>query len=186
MDSDWLGKTVVCIASGPSLTVDDCKFVEESGLTTIAVNTSWERAKFCSVIYAGDSVWWVNNHHKIDIPAERWSCLRSMSGRFDVKWHSRSGPYNSGARAIELAIDRGATRIILVGYDCSIKNGLHWHGNHVGTGNPDQKKIDMWKRQFAVVAAEARTKGIDIVNCTPATELTCFRIATLESELCQN
>lgn len=46
--------------------------------------------------------------------------------------------FNSGQRAIQLAAHFGAERIILLGYDCSLENGTHWHGNHPdGLKNPD-------------------------------------------------
>jgi hypothetical protein len=77
----WRGATVVCIASGPSLTADDCEAVRrwrvdagagtrqegsgdasgEQGSTrrVIAVNNSFERAPWADAIYGCDRKWWV-------------------------------------------------------------------------------------------------------------------------------
>ena len=32
MDKRWQGKTVACIASGPSLTAEDCALIEQAGI----------------------------------------------------------------------------------------------------------------------------------------------------------
>ena len=68
----WKGMTVCCIASGPSLTSADCALIEQAALPTIAVNSSWQMARFADVVYAADPAWWDHNQHLIDIDAERW------------------------------------------------------------------------------------------------------------------
>lgn len=183
-DKKWTGCTVVCIASGPSLTSKDCAQVARAGLPTIAVNSSWKMARFCDVIYAGDSCWWDAYGAEIDIPAERWSCTRQAVQRFGVNHHVVYGEYNSGMRAIQFAIWQGAARVILLGYDCSLVNGSHWHGDHGKTKNPDPKKVSSWHRHFGQVAAEASTAGVDVVNCSRSTALTSFQRVSLEEALC--
>lgn len=167
---------IVCIASGPSLCREDCEAVEASGLYTIAVNTSWRMAVFCKAIYASDAAWWHAYGIEIDIPAERWSCSQATDLQLSVK----SG-WNSGASAIRLAILKGAKKVILLGYDCSLANGVHWHGNHNKTKNPTPDRLPAWHAHFKELADSI---GIDVVNCSRHTELTCFRRASLESELC--
>lgn len=177
------GETVVCIASGVSLTAEDCGIIEATPFATIAVNNSWQRARFCKVIYAGDHKWWHEYHESIDIPAERWSCARHAD-RYGCRYHpAGTGDYNSGMRAIQFAIWRGAKQIILLGYDCSIKQGTHWHGNHVGLKNPDNIRVKEWHKQFAQVAKEAEKATVDIINCSRYTDLTCFRQKPLEEIL---
>ncbi|HBO2361308.1 TPA: hypothetical protein L4H08_005446 [Pseudomonas aeruginosa] len=183
-DKRWTGCTVACIASGPSLTAEDCSVVQASGLPTIAVNTSWKLARFCDVIYAGDSCWWEAYGSEIDIPAERWSCTRQAIQRFGVNHHIVYGEYNSGMRAIQFAIWQGAKRVLLLGYDCSLEHGTHWHGEHGKTKNPDSKKVGQWHRQFGQVSAEAKTAGVEVVNCSRSTALTCFERIGLEEALC--
>lgn len=56
---------------------------------------------------------------------------------------------NSGAQAISLAAESGAEVVVLVGYDCSLQNGLHWHGAHPqALRNPTQVSISKWQQQF--------------------------------------
>lgn len=179
----WAGKTVVCIASGPSLNSKDCALIELSGLPCIAVNTSWEMARFCDVIYAGDVCWWIANKDRIDIDAERWTCTRQASQRFGVNLHKSCGEYNSGMRAIEFAMWRGATRVILLGYDCSLANGTHWHGDHKESGNPDEVKVRLWQKQFIAVSEKAKLAGVDVINCSRETDLRSFRRLDLEEAI---
>lgn len=175
----WQGQTVACIASGPSLTKADCDFIGNSKIATIAVNNSWELAQFAQVIYAGDAAWWARNIKGITIPAERWSCSRSAADKYKVSYHEMHGAFNSGLRAIELAIFFGASKVILLGYDCTTKYGTHWHGDHIGAGNPNATKCNMWKKQFLRLAKSR----VAIINCSRVTALECFPKKSLEDVL---
>jgi hypothetical protein len=178
-------KTVVCIASGPSLTKADCDLVEKSGITTIAVNSSWKLAPFAHYIYAGDYAWWEHNLQDVDVPAQRWTSSKNAADRFGLKYHHVTGPtlveWNSGLRAIDFAELQGASKIILLGFDCSIHAGCHWHGDHPKTVNPTAARCHQWRRQFQQLAARSK---IDIVNCSRETAIKSFRLANLEDELC--
>lgn len=179
----WTGCTVVCIASGPSLTAEDCAVVERACLPTVAVNSSWKLARFCDVIYAGDACWWAEYGDEIDIQAERWSCTRQAKQRFGVNHHQSGGPYNSGMRAIQFAMQQGASRVLLLGYDCSLVAGSHWHGDHHKTKNPDAQKVAGWHRQFAQVSAEAKAREVQVLNCSRYSAIACFPRLSLEEAL---
>jgi hypothetical protein len=180
-DKVWAGQTIVCIASGPSLTQEDCSLVEQSGLITIAVNSSWKLARFASVIYAADYRWWENYRGEIDIDAELWTWSERAAKVFGLNQHHMlSGAENSGLRAMDFAIQRGASRIILLGYDCSVRNGTHWHGDHTKTNNPDASRCKAWQNQFARLGLH----GCEVVNCSRFTALKCFPKNSLEAELC--
>lgn len=180
--ADFSQQTVVCIGSGPSLTEEDCDYVERSAAPTIALNSSWTRARFAKIIFAGDFAWWKQNVNNIDIPAERWTS--STEAEFLYKlYFFRSGTrnWNSGLRAIELAEELGAKKVLLLGYDCQVDNGVHWHGEHKGLKNPTDSVCRAWRPQFAALAK--RTK-IEIINCSRKTALTCFPRANIEDVLC--
>lgn len=183
-DKRWKGMTIACAASGPSLRAEDCALVESARLPLIAVNNSWRMARFAEIVYAGDAGWWTAYGAEIDIPAERWSCTRQAAQRFGVNHHPAHGEYNSGMRAIQFAIWQGASRILLLGYDCSLVNGSHWHGDHRKTKNPDAKKVAGWHQQFAQVAAEAKARGVEVINCSRHSALGCFPCLSLEEALC--
>lgn len=174
-------KTAVVIASGPSLTAEDCALVEASGLFTIAVNTSWKVARFCDVIYAADAAWWDAYGHEIDIPARRVCHMRQSALRHGIEHSGASqSVLNSGMRAAQWAMRQGFKRIILLGFDCSVDHGTHWHGDHQKTKNPTRAKAREWIGHFAALANEASAVGVEIVNCSRHTELTCFPLQDLE------
>jgi hypothetical protein len=127
-------------------------------------------ATFCHYIYAGDSKWWAVNNDKINISAERWTCSDKAANTYKLHYHIAAGPYNSGMRAIQFGVSKGFKSIALLGYDCSIKNGVHWHGLHTEPvlRNPTVSKIEKWHDQFKRVAD---------------TDLTCFEKMTLEEAL---
>lgn len=179
----WDGETVVCIASGASLAPEDCQRIEDFELRTIAVNSSWKAARFAEVVYGGDYAFWKNYKDEIDIDAEFWSCSQAAVKQFKLQLHAIQGGYNSGMRAIQLAMEFGARRIILLGYDCSIKKGIHWHGKHTKTRNPDTLRCIKWKTQFQQVANEAQQKQVEIINCSRYTEIPFFPRQSLEKLL---
>lgn len=173
-----MADTWVCIASGPSLTAADCDLLRQSGLPAIAVNNSWQLAPWCGHVYAGDLAWW--DAYGADVPStcQRWSCTRQAVARHGLNWHEAYGPYNSGLRAIELAFKLGAERVLLIGYDCTVSGGTHWHGDHAGTKNPDEALCRKWQRQHAGLAQREH-----VVNCSRETALECYRLGRLEDEL---
>jgi hypothetical protein len=180
----WAGRTVICLASGPSLTLEDIERVRLSGLNTIAVNTTWEKVRFCDVLYAGDNAWWRDNIKFVDIPAERWTCSKSAAQVHKIRYRQKwiKDGYNSGALAIELAAFFGASVVLMLGYDCSVKNGSHHHGDHPKTHNPTPDRCKTWEGQFRQL--NKLCTETQIINCSRETALECFPRMDLESALC--
>ena len=164
-------KTFVCIASGPSLNAHDCELVRRAGLPTIAVNSSWQLAP-------GDLAWWDANIRGIPQGPKRWTCTRQASAKYSLNLHEAYGEYNSGLRAIQLAFQLGAERVLLLGYDCTVQSGTHWHGDHADTKNPDEALCRKWDVQHGRLLQKSQ-----VVNCSRDTALTAYRLGMLEKEL---
>ena len=184
-------KIWVVMASGPSLGWDeyaDVKTIERLKLNTIAVNTTWRKAKFCNVIYGGDTIWWKHEHDKIEkdqIDAERWTCSKSAMRLYNCKYRNRKVKpgYNSGANAIELAANVfEAETVILLGFDCSLKYGSHHHGDHKKTPNPNHRRMPQWVRQFR--SLKEVCKGTKLINCSRYTEIDFIKQKPLDETLC--
>jgi uncharacterized Rossmann fold enzyme len=79
-----------------------------------------------------------------------------------------------------LAAYLGAEKIILVGYDCSVKKGYHWHGEHPKPLT-NCKSIKFWPGIFEKVATNL--KHIEVINASRETALTCFKKESLEAAL---
>ncbi|HCA7080781.1 TPA: hypothetical protein MX214_003967 [Citrobacter sedlakii] len=176
-------KIIACVAGGPSLTAEDCSVLSEAGFPSIAVNNSWQIIPSCLAIYAADCCWWEENHSTIDSPAERWCGDAFTARRFGINClpSALPGSFNSGQRAIELAIHLGAKTVLLVGYDCSVRRGVHWHGRHAQLANPDAFSVNRWQSEFEQLKAWAR--GVEIINCSRSTRLRCFPKMRLETAL---
>lgn len=189
----WPGSVIVCMASGPSLSAQDCERVERWRLApsdrarrVIVVNTTYQAARWADILYAMDSAWW--RMHGGDVAqtfrGERVSAMKSAAIDVQVIPKAACQAYgNSGAGAVSLAAHMGATRILLLGYDSKRTGGkVHWHGDHPkGLGNAGA--MGRWPAQFANAAAGIT--GAEIINCSRETVLTCWPRGDLEAELCR-
>ncbi|KAA5923456.1 MULTISPECIES: hypothetical protein [Pantoea] len=177
-------KTFICIASGPSLNASDCRLATASGHPVIVVNSCISLAPDCDHLFAADCSWWDKYHSTLKTRAQCWT----VSGRAHLRYGVNlfrppdNDSFNSGQRAIQLAAHLGAERIILLGYDCSLANGTHWHGEHPdGLKNPDGESIRRWQSEFQRLASSL--PSVSIINCSRRTSLTCFPRAAPEEVL---
>lgn len=198
---DWSGRTAVVIASGPSLTREQCNFAgyyADPIAPCIAVNTAYKMAPFADVYYAGDFM--LHKVHHARMKAEQyphtqlWTCDPSAAERFRLhRWKgvNKEGlgeqfihlNGNSGAQAINLAYLFGARRILLLGFTMrEIDGKKHFHGDHE---HPLVQKqlFGEWMHKMERVAADAKRLGVEIINCDPLSAMTCFPMSTIEKEL---
>lgn len=179
-----LTKTIAVCASGPSLVREDCETVLRAGIPVVAVNASWQLVPECTYIYAADRRWWQKNVTHLPAGPQRWTCSKPASAEFNLNYFEPDyrGSFNSGLRAILFARYCGASNIILLGFDCSIASGSHWHGDHTDLGNPNQDAIKIWQSDFIWLAGFL-ANSVKVVNCSRETALTCFTRAPLSEAL---
>ncbi len=185
---DWKGRTVVCLASGPSLTSEDCEFVRASGHPTVVTNTTFRIAPWADVVFGMDMNWWRTHHQEVKAVCTGRKLSTSHAARAygaESLWQSKWFPQvlNSGAGAIALALAGGAEKVVLLGFDCQSTGGKkHWHGDHPKScGNA--ASLQKWPRHFERQAKEAQKAGRTVVNASRSTALTCFPRVELESAL---
>ncbi|MGK0736966.1 hypothetical protein ACSFCT_09275 [Yokenella regensburgei] len=176
--------TVIVCASGPSLSRNDCDVAIRSDFPVIAVNSTWRAVPGCSHIYAGDLRWWDANFTSVPTAAALWTCNYRAHQRYglnlfdtDTRW-----AFNSGQRSILFAVSQGAKNIILLGFDCSVSGGSHWHGDHSDLDNPTSECTARWRGEFARTAA-ALAGTVNIINSSRQTALGCFRRLSLDAAL---
>lgn len=157
------------------------------------------------MLYACDGAWWkrhggVHGFEGLKLSADVEACVRYR----DVhKVEVRHGPNfiaddpgiiatgspdngggNSGFHAINLAIQFGVTRIVLVGFDMRSDLGLHWHGPHDrGLNNPNLKNMIKWRRALDGNADLVRGLGIEMFNASSVSMLTAYPLVRLEDVL---
>jgi len=140
----WMGCTAVCIGGGPSLTPEDVDYVRDKA-NVIAINDAYKLAPWANILYACDLKWWnwhggVPEFKHIKATQDKKASLKydlkylqqtfiddgeagQVSLGFDaVPGNIRTGR-NSGYQAMHLAMQLGATKIILLGYDMQFKIG---------------------------------------------------------------
>lgn len=183
----WDGKTVVCLASGPSLTAEDVQ--RARGFPVVVTNTTFRLAPWADILFGFDSRWW--RAHIEEVRKTFEGRLISINGVADSKgieqifgapWWTQYG--NSGACAISIAMCAGASKVILLGFDCgfSPKGPKHWHGDHP-KGLTNCLSVQKWPYQFGKVAEHAKRLKCQVINASRHTTLKCFERADVDSVL---
>lgn len=90
---------------------------------------------------------------------------------------------SSGYQAINLAYLWGAKRLLLLGFDCNAPAGKrHWFGDHPKPLRQDHPYAK-WVQNFTKLACDLRTEGVEVVNCSPRSALTCWPKMTIEEAI---
>jgi len=165
------------------------------GQIVIAINDGYQMAPWSDYLYFCDKKWHDWHKDRLDFQAFKGQKISyevsEASLQIDVDTSKQgisfnpsliSGGSNSGFQAINIAVLMGATRILLLGYDMKIaKSGAaHWFGDH-----PDKVRSGYmsWLTNFGIAADQLKDKGIEVINCSPDTALTCFKKESLASAL---
>lgn len=186
----WPGSTVVCLATGPSLTVADVEWVRGRA-RVIAVNDAYRWAPWADALYATDVAWWLAHQGARTCTGEKWSIAHpTWQGRRErfpeVTVLANTGVTgletdpsgirhgkNSGYAAVNLAVHYGAARIVLVGYDMGHPPGGRSHfAGHSGQLVRRSPYAD-FRTTFQTIVAPVRALGIELVNCSRESALTC-------------
>jgi hypothetical protein len=144
------------------------------------------------VLYATDFAWWERHQgapgfrglkisqdpkvrHRPQWGVRQVEVVRSQDslllGRFGtIGWGG-----NSGFGALNLAVQFGAGRIVLVGYDMRVDGGLHWHGAHPkGLHNPEPQNVARWRRVIDQQAPILKALGIEVINASKISALVAY------------
>lgn len=91
---------------------------------------------------------------------------------------------NSGFHALNLAVQCGARRVVLVGFDLTLDYGTHWHGRHPkGLNNPNAAALRRWRRVLDDQAPRLKALGVEVINASPISALEAYPKAGLEEAL---
>jgi hypothetical protein len=207
---NFRGKTVACIATGPSLTLQQVETARRKGFVLFGCNNVWESVPDLAVHYACNEGWWV--HYWSDAlakhPASKWTVNKVAAQKYGLNWIAeKDAPglsqdpavihhgHGSGFTMLNLAYLMGASRIVLLGYD------LKYAPDYNGT----DKKVGKTPRHFfgeypsallhwpifsvkdgvhvelvKLYESVAAQGLVEIVNCTPGSAATCFPMMTVD------
>lgn len=195
---EWAGETCVILATGPSLTQEDVDYVRGKA-RVLAVNDAYKLAPWASALYSTDARWWSWNKGAPEFTGPKWSMDHSAWANYrsaypDVMKLRNTGSQglerdpkglkngrNSGYAALNLAYHYGATRMILLGYNLQPRHGKsHFFGDHP---NKQQSPYAMFRRVFQSIVKPLEKSGIEVINCTTESALTCFPKGNLRDVL---
>jgi hypothetical protein len=193
---DWRGECVAIVGAGPSAKREDVDQLHNR-IHVIAVNESYRLAPWADAVYSCDLAWWKLHKGLDDFPGLKLThdaiACRTYPALKRVQIESVTSDDilidrpsyvgaggNSGFQAMNLAIQFGATGIALIGIDCNLENGEHWHGRHpYHMNNPAPSNVKRWRKAFDGVAEKLKNMGIDVVNCSAQSALTQYPKLTI-------
>jgi hypothetical protein len=161
----------------------------------IAVNNSFRLDPGAEVVAFGDFQWFMKYRFELQKHAAAykvtWRPVPALPGvrPLELRRCTKSPPSfsrnpamvfggNSGHGALNLAYLFGACRILLLGFDLTGARGHNWHAEH--TAHANEARFSIWIERFGEAATELRRLGVEVLNCSPGSALTCFDFANVE------
>lgn len=167
--------TFAVLATGPSMSQAVADSVRH--LRCIAVNDAFRLAPWAEALVAQDPNWWYENPEAFEFKGARYSSVafRSVYNIYYGDGISTESP--SGLFGIHVAIQLGAKRVILLGFDM---RGSHYFGAHKAPlTNTTPERFEVFKGAFAAYPL----RGVEVLNCTAGSALTCYPMVDLADAL---
>jgi transposase len=194
------GGTVAILASGPSLVREDIDAVLAAGATTVAINDAIRLAPDAAVFYSGARAWWPRWTQQA-LWGERHRLVNAFAGVKISLCIDQDKPgvlpdgtillantgndglelrpvglrtyQNSGGAAINLAMHLGASRVLLLGYDMGpdASGRHHFHEEH---RTRHSSPYAMFRNLIQTMVLPLHAAGVEVINCSRASQLPCF------------
>jgi hypothetical protein len=188
---DWKGECAAIVGCGPSVKSLDLSILKLR-IHVIAIKTAIDLCPWADVCYGCDAPWWIDRkglpnfkglkfHHglqardsgkdliKVEIDISRDTML--------VEEPLKLGNGGcSGFQALNLAVQFGASDVILIGFDLHERGGLHYYGRNKWpyANNPMCSNFNRWARGFEKALPSLKALGVYVVNASLESELQCF------------
>jgi hypothetical protein len=198
---DWTGRTAVIVGTGPSAK-DESLDIAFGRARVIVIKSSWRLAPWADVLYGLDMGWWIANHgarkfEGLKVSPSPTACRAHGLKQVTLKARAeflmeevgtigcglKTGGGHSGFQAINLAIQFGARRIVLVGFDMTLSNGAHWNSDYRGVGKPDKGRVESWRLALEDCSPQLVSLGVDVINASERSALRSFRKMSLAEAL---
>lgn len=199
----WPGATIVCVASGPTLTEADLAVVRGRA-PVVAVNDAIRLAPWADVLYSSDRGWW-RYYGGVPSFAGLKVCVGWKRGDATPIWRTptihvlthtgveglerdptglRTGGH-SGYAAINLAVHLGARRIVLLGYSGGpVAGKSHFFGAHpAGLTESTSANFQAFRQAYPTLLEPLSAAGVSVVNATPRSWITAFPSAPIGDAL---
>lgn len=205
---DWSDDPCAIVASGPSAKKANVAALKGRMRVIAIKECALDLAPWADVAYGCDAAWWMHRRGLPQFMGLKLTFSKDVPTSFpdvrtiEIKEASSSHPHdrkylnaiinddpgvvgsghNSGFQALNLAVQFGSRRILLIGFDMQ---GEHYYGrnNWFRGSNPDQFQFDRCIRAFAANSALLRNMGVEVVNASIESAITCFRKASVDQML---
>lgn len=172
---DAYNEPALIVGCGPSAAAVDLEQFQDH--LVIAINEAWRLCPWADVLYGTDDAWWDagrgDGFAGLNV---RGSDLRIEGDEisFDPAFIGSGG---TGAfQALNLAVQWGVKSIGLIGVDCRLDLGEHWHERSpVQRAALSQSAVDRWIKAFDGAAPVLAAAGVEVVNYSGVSALTGFR-----------
>ena len=209
---EWGGQTIAIVASGPSAKKSNIKALEGKA-RVLAINESYNLCPWADALYACDPAWWklrqgVREFHGLKIGCLPWPnpipvdfdpfkmypdvqpiIVERYRNDLLLNEQGRVGSGgNSGFQALNLAVQFGVRKILLVGYDMRVDLGEHWHKRHpYPLSNPHPNdNLPRWRAAVDGAVGVIREAGVNVFNCSQVSLLRSYPKMGIEEALeCQ-
>ena len=195
---DWSGDTALIVGTGPSASTLPPER-PRPGLRCIAIKSAWRIVTWCDVIYGVDQGWWLANRGVPEFPGLKATPSRTAARVFGLRQIMTKlgariildptgtvgcglahGGGHSGWQAINLAVQFGARRILLAGFEM---RGGRFNSNEAGVSRLDPGRIERWRREMDAAASEFTAIGCEVINVTPDSALQNYPYCPIEDAL---
>jgi hypothetical protein len=198
---DWTGETAVVVGTGSSVKDVDLK-VARGRAKVFVIKSEYKFAPWADALYGIDKGWWIANKGAPDFMGLKFSAAPTACRLFGLRQVRlrpraeilteqrgvigcglRTGGGHSGFQAVNLAVQFGANRILLVGFDmCGSRRLPH----EAGVSKFDMQRVKEWRKWMDAAAPQFGVLGVEVVNCSPGSALKAYRTGRLEDELCRS
>lgn len=201
----WNGSTAYIIGGGPSILSTNLELIKSKRV--IGCNDAYSLGSWIDICYFGDWYWFIK-HWKKEIKRGDGGChpglkafkgLRvtnninvAVAGVSGIKVLRRFGDGvitipgavawngNTGASAINFAVNLGAKKIVLLGFDMAFKKGEpNWHEPLKKEAREECYK-DRFIPNIATMVEPLKRLNIEVLNATPGSQLKAFPMVKLE------
>jgi len=180
------------VAGGPSVKQNDVDRLKGRA-RVIVINDAWKLCPWADMLYAADWNWWTHHEYVPSFAGAKWTQAQGhkdwprdakAAGLFVVASAGRPGfstdpkkihtGKHSGFQAINISLLKGASRILLLGFDYGLINGeRHWFGDHPGRLNKNSP-YNLFKKELTF-AIRTLVSDVELINCSTMSTLSCLK-----------
>ena len=187
----WQDQDAFIVAGGTSVTQADVDLLK--GRNVVVINSSYLSALWAPVLFFADERWWTREIYRTgnrlaDFKGDIYT-ISGISKGSRLKRLGRQAPskegicskpdtvtmqYTSVQAAMNLCVHKGAKRIILLGVDNKIDKATGRAHHHEEYPKAWPRRETSWAQKFnnlETTVQPLKDRGIQVINCSPISEL---------------